>query len=141
MKIWTDKYAFSVEVKNSGDMIRPRVVVVTSNYKIEQIFPDPSIHEPLLARFKVIHKEHPWDANVNTVLVRQPQDPYAERIMAKRKEAAEKTTDSCTTQPSFGSNSEELEQFSPTEEGNWVKINKNITVICDVEGCKCDQHQ
>ena len=74
MKIWADKYAFPVEIKCSGDLIRPKIIVVTSNYTIETVFPDPSIHKPLLRRFKVIHKEHAWDADVNTVMMpKQPQ--------------------------------------------------------------------
>lgn len=68
LKIWADKYAFPVEIKTSGDLIRPSVIVVTSNYKIEDVFPDPSIHKPLLERFKIIHMEHRWDATINDVL-------------------------------------------------------------------------
>lgn len=68
MKIWCDKYAFTVEVKNSGDLIRPKVIVVSSNYKIEEIFPDKNTHEPLKRRFQVVHMEHPWDATINDVL-------------------------------------------------------------------------
>jgi len=55
LKIWADKYAFPVEVKNGADWIRPKVIIVTSNYSIKQVFPDPSIHLPLLERFKEIH--------------------------------------------------------------------------------------
>jgi len=73
MKIWADKYAFSVEVKNSGDLIRPGHIVVTSNYRIEDIFPDKSIHEPLKRRFMVIHRDQPWDADVNTVLMKNAE--------------------------------------------------------------------
>lgn len=69
LKIWADEYAFPVEVKNSGDWIRPKVIIVTSNYPIEQVFPDPSIHKPLLERFKVIHKTVRWNANVFTELM------------------------------------------------------------------------
>lgn len=55
MKIWADKYAFPVEVKNSADWIRPKIIIATSNYSIKEVFPDPSIHLPLLERFKEIH--------------------------------------------------------------------------------------
>lgn len=55
MKIWADKYAFPVEIKNSADWIRPKVIIATSNYSIKDVFPDPSIHLPLLERFKEIH--------------------------------------------------------------------------------------
>jgi len=55
LKIWADKYAFPVEIKNGADWIRPKVIIVTSNYSIKEVFPDPSIHLPLLERFKEIH--------------------------------------------------------------------------------------
>jgi len=55
LKIWADKYAFPVEIKNGADWIRPKVIIVTSNYSIKQVFPDPSIHLPLLERFKEIN--------------------------------------------------------------------------------------
>lgn len=72
LKIWADKYAFPVEVKNGGDLIRPKVIVVTSNYKIEEIFRDKSIYEPLQRRFRVVPKLVAWDSTVNDVLVREP---------------------------------------------------------------------
>lgn len=65
LKIWADKYAFPVEVKNGADWIRPKIIIVTSNYPIEKVFPDPAIHLPLLERFKVIHKSVKWNATVN----------------------------------------------------------------------------
>lgn len=68
LKIWADKYAFPAEIKKSGDLVRPEIIVVTSNYKIEDVFTDPSIHLPLLERFKVIHMGTKWDDTVNTVL-------------------------------------------------------------------------
>lgn len=74
LKIWADKYAFPVEVKNSGDLIRPKIIVVTSNYSIKEVFPDKSIHEPLLRRFHEIKKEVPYDATVNTFLVNVPNN-------------------------------------------------------------------
>lgn len=78
-KIWADKYAFSVEVKCSGDLIRPKVIIITSNYSIEQVFPDRSIHEPLLRRFKVIHMDKPWNATVNEILHWEPEGNKPER--------------------------------------------------------------
>jgi hypothetical protein len=71
LKIWADKYAFAVEVKCSADLIRPKVIIVTSNYPIEQVFPDRSIHDPLKRRFKVIHMEQAWNATLNDALVRE----------------------------------------------------------------------
>jgi len=63
LKIWADKYAFPVEIKNGADLIRPKVIVVTSNYSIREIFPNPQDYEPLERRFKVVHKKEPWNKN------------------------------------------------------------------------------
>lgn len=70
LKIWADKYAFPVEVKCGADWIRPKMIIVTSNYSIKQVFPDPAIHLPLLERFKEVHKTERYkkDANVNNIL-------------------------------------------------------------------------
>lgn len=69
MKIWADKYAFPVEIKFAADLIRPKIIIVTSNYTIQEVFPDPAIHLPLLERFKVIHKSKRWNANAFTELM------------------------------------------------------------------------
>lgn len=61
LKIWADKYAFPVEIKCSGDRIRPKKLVITSNYHIKDIWTDPNIVEPLLRRFKVIHITKAWN--------------------------------------------------------------------------------
>lgn len=87
LKIWADKYAYPVEIKTSGDLIRPKVIIVTSNYSIEEVFPDPSIHLPLLERFKVIHKTQPWNATVNTALKKSKLPKKSKKIglVKKRK--------------------------------------------------------
>ncbi|MDG0902931.1 hypothetical protein P6U18_23530, partial [Pseudomonas sp. L01] len=38
LKIWTDHYPFTAEVKGHSLRIRPEVICVTSNYKIDEIF-------------------------------------------------------------------------------------------------------
>lgn len=54
MKIWCDRYPFSGEIK--GGMlrgIRPKKIVVLSNYEIEQCFTRIQDSEPMKRRFKV----------------------------------------------------------------------------------------
>lgn len=54
LKIWADRYAFPAEQKGSTIQIRPLVIIVTSNYTIEELFKDyPNDIEPLLRRFTV----------------------------------------------------------------------------------------
>lgn len=54
LKIWADHYPFTAEVKGCAIFIRPKHLIVTSNYHPKEIWPnDPSILEPILRRFKV----------------------------------------------------------------------------------------
>lgn len=56
LKIWSDRYPFSCEVKG-GTMrrIRPKKVIVTSNYSMEQCFERVEDLEPLQRRFKQVY--------------------------------------------------------------------------------------
>lgn len=55
LKIWGDMYGFVGEVKNGNTgLIRPRNIVVTSNFHPEEIWQDKQTLEPLLRRFQVI---------------------------------------------------------------------------------------
>lgn len=38
IKIWSDRYPFRADIKNSSALIRPQRIIVTSNYSIEQCF-------------------------------------------------------------------------------------------------------
>jgi len=52
LKIWGDRYPFPAEVKGGQINIRPRLIIVTSNFSIDEIFPNPVDNKPLKARFK-----------------------------------------------------------------------------------------
>lgn len=54
LKQWCDHHAFSAEVKGSTKCIRPRRIVVTSNYSIDECFPNPADSEPMKRRFREI---------------------------------------------------------------------------------------
>lgn len=61
LKIWADRYPFPGEIKGGTlERIRPKKIIVTSNYTIRECFPNPQDHEPLLRRFKVVHFAIPW---------------------------------------------------------------------------------
>jgi len=51
-KIWTDHYPFPCEVKNNVIQIRPRKVIVTSQYTIQECFQMQVDQEALKRRFK-----------------------------------------------------------------------------------------
>lgn len=54
IKRWADIYPFRNECKFGSKMLRPEVIIVTSNYHPEKLFPDPCVHLPILDRFQLI---------------------------------------------------------------------------------------
>lgn len=54
MKIWCDRWKFPAEVKGSSMVIRPRKIIVTSNYSIGEIWTKASDLGPLKRRFKEV---------------------------------------------------------------------------------------
>jgi len=55
MKRWVDHYPFPAQFKGSTKLIRPKFVIVTSNYAPEEIWQDVHTLEPINRRFNVIH--------------------------------------------------------------------------------------
>ncbi len=60
IKRWADLFSFPMETKGGGTQIRPRRVVLTSQYTIEECFEDPKVVAAIKNRFEVIELEH-WD--------------------------------------------------------------------------------
>lgn len=56
LKIWADRYAFPAEVKGAKLNLRPKKIIVTSNYHPEEIWPastDSQTLEPIERRFDI----------------------------------------------------------------------------------------
>lgn len=51
LKDWADHHRIRVEIKNSSAVIRPRRLIVTSQYSIDQCFKDPETRSALHRRF------------------------------------------------------------------------------------------
>lgn len=56
LKRLADRWPMQASIKGSMKYIRPKVIIVTSNYEPEMIWHDPNTLDPILRRFKVIEK-------------------------------------------------------------------------------------
>lgn len=55
LKQWADHYPFKAAQKGSQLLIRPKRIVITSNYSIEECYPEVQDSAPLKRRFKCHH--------------------------------------------------------------------------------------
>jgi hypothetical protein len=61
-KIWADKYSFLGESKGSSHHIRPKKIIITSNYSIDELWNADSIMAAAIKRrFEIIHMTEAWD--------------------------------------------------------------------------------
>lgn len=56
LKRLADRWPMQASIKGSMKYIRPKIIIVTSNYRMEMIWSDPQTLDPLLRRFNVIEK-------------------------------------------------------------------------------------
>lgn len=57
IKVWGDRLPFTAESKGISHKIRPKLVIITSNWSIEQVFTDPIDIAAMRKRYFTIHFE------------------------------------------------------------------------------------
>lgn len=66
LKLFADIYPFIAEIKGSSFWIRPKRIIVCTNYSIEDIFEhDTTLIKAIKRRFKVKHFKLKWDDPFN----------------------------------------------------------------------------
>lgn len=78
LKIWADRYPFKGEIKGGTLMhLRPKKIIILSNYTIEECFLNDQDRLPLLRRFRVMRfpDDIPWARAAHMKLIQnQPQE-------------------------------------------------------------------
>jgi len=70
LKIWADRYPFTAQIKGGVlQKIRPRKIIVISNYRLRDCFPDTRDADPIARRFREL--EFPHDIDEATSLADQ----------------------------------------------------------------------
>jgi len=83
MKIWADRYAFRAENKFGTAVLRPKIIIVTSNYHPKEIWPDENVHQPILDRFKLVFKEKLNEFDVSPVIPARRKKVKVDKVKKK----------------------------------------------------------
>lgn len=75
MKIWLDRYAFMAQTKGGQMKIRPRKIVVTSNYHPNDIWDDEITRAAIARRVKFVYRGEPYVPTLAPPPVGAPSPP------------------------------------------------------------------
>lgn len=81
MKRWADKFPFPMETKGGGRQIRPKRIIVTSQYTIGECFEDVLVRKAIRNRFQVVELDH-W--RKRTKVKRNPVFRFMKRKLLKK---------------------------------------------------------
>lgn len=77
LKLWADKWSASGEIKGYATNLHHRLIIITSNYSIGQVFPeneDYYLHLAIKRRFSVIHMQQRDDSDSIRGILRERYD-------------------------------------------------------------------
>jgi hypothetical protein len=91
MKRWLDHYPFLAPIKGSYKLIRPKTIIVTSNYHPLEIWTDPQSYDPILRRVATKwygegSEPNPRPAIAHSFNLFTPKAPYAHTCLDKYEE-------------------------------------------------------
>lgn len=72
LKIWGDRYSFRGRVLFGSIVLRPKKIVITSQYHPNEIWNDPETVGAICDRFKVIHLTEKYTGTENAMPARKP---------------------------------------------------------------------
>jgi len=87
MKIWGDRFPFLAEVKGSAMKIRPRKIIVTSNYSPSEIWTSASDLAPLERRYKQIFMDVPVSPTMFPLTTSTTESGYATSFVPPERES------------------------------------------------------
>lgn len=85
LKIWTDAYAFPVEIKNHSVMIRPKKFIITSQYTPEEIWQDKKIIEAIRRRCVFRNVIRIEENDTSEVMKKPKRKLSSQKILSEKK--------------------------------------------------------
>jgi len=67
-KLWGQHQPFPAEIKGGSLCIRPKKIVVTSNYSIDEVWEDPTTREAMHRRYTEVFIDTPLSARCHTIM-------------------------------------------------------------------------